>query len=151
MDLSYNAEYEAFRQTVISFLKAHWPVPESAGDGAAEWPRAKKESWFRSRAIEAGFLYRGVPKEFGGAEQAPDILKATIIRDEFAKRRAPMEAPGIGNMMLVPTLLECGTQAQKERFVAKTLTASTSLGLASNSSLASSNSSSASSLGSGMG
>ncbi len=122
MDLSYNAEYEAFRQTVISFLKAHWPVPDSAGEGAADWPRPKKEAWFRKQAIEAGFLYRGVPKEFGGAEQEADILKATIIRDEFSKRRAPMEAPGIGNMMLVPTLLECGTQAQKERFVAKTLT-----------------------------
>jgi len=108
VDLSYNAEYEAFRQTVISFLKAHWPVPESAGEGAADWPRPKKEAWFRKRAIDAGFLYRGVPKEFGGAEQEADILKATIIRDEFSKRRAPMEAPGIGNMMLVPTLLECG-------------------------------------------
>ncbi|MDX1504875.1 MAG: acyl-CoA dehydrogenase family protein [Spongiibacter sp.] len=117
MDLKYNASYEAFRQQVVAFLGEHWPAPDSAGDS-----RAEKEAWFRRQAIAAGYLYRGVPREFGGSEQEPDILKATIIRDEFSKRRAPMEAPGIGNMMLVPTLLECGTQEQKERFIPKTLT-----------------------------
>ncbi|QQD17317.1 acyl-CoA dehydrogenase family protein [Spongiibacter nanhainus] len=117
MDLKYNATYEAFRQEVISFLDVHWPAPDSAGES-----RAEKEAWFRKQAIAAGYLYRGVPREFGGSEQEADILKATIIRDEFGKRRAPMEAPGIGNMMLVPTLLECGTQEQKERFIPKTLT-----------------------------
>ncbi len=117
MDLKYNASYEAFRQQVVAFLGKHWPAPDSAGES-----RAEKEAWFRRQAIAAGYLYRGVPREFGGSEQEPDILKATIIRDEFSKRRAPMEAPGIGNMMLVPTLLECGTQEQKERFIPKTLT-----------------------------
>lgn len=118
MDLSYNAEYEAYRETVKQFLKGHWPVPESMADAK----RGEKEAWFRSKAIEQGYLYRSVPREFGGSEQEPDILKATIIREEFAKRRAPMEAPGIGNMMLVPTLLECGKQWQKEKFVPGTLT-----------------------------
>ena len=118
MDLSFNEEYEQFRATVAAFLKSHWPVPPEI----AAQPRGQQAAWFRTQAIAAGYLYRSVPKEFGGSEQQADILKATIIREEFSKVRAPMEAPGIGNMMLVPTLLECGTQAQKERFVAKTLT-----------------------------
>lgn len=118
MDLSYNAQYEQFRSTVKDFLGEHWPVPAEI----AEQPRHKREAWFRTQAIANGYLYRSVPKEFGGSEQQSDILKAQIIREEFSRLRAPMEAPGIGNMMLVPTLLECGTQEQKERFVAKTLT-----------------------------
>ena len=62
-----------------------------------------------------------MPRQYGGSEQAPDVLKAQIIREEFARARAPREVPGIGNMMLVPTLLECGTPEQRERFIAKTL------------------------------
>lgn len=118
MDLKYSAEYEAYRAKVRDFLSQNWPVPSDM----SELPRHKKDAWFRTQAIAHGYLYRSVPKEFGGSEQEPDILKAQIIREEFTRVRAPMEAPGIGNMMLVPTLLECGTEEQKERFVAKTLT-----------------------------
>ena len=118
MDLRYSAIYEEYRAQVQAFLKEHWPVPAAIADQ----PRKQQATWFRSKAIAQGYLYRAVPKEFGGSEQEPDILKAQVIREEFSKVRAPMEAPGIGNMMLVPTLLECGTQEQKERFIAKTLT-----------------------------
>jgi alkylation response protein AidB-like acyl-CoA dehydrogenase len=117
LNLSFNTEYESFRQEVIQFLQSHWPV----SDTGKLLSKQERDTIFRKKAISAGYLYRGVPKQYGGSEQSPDILKATIIRDEFALRRAPMEVLGVGNMMLVPTLLEFGTTEQKERFVAKTL------------------------------
>jgi alkylation response protein AidB-like acyl-CoA dehydrogenase len=117
VDLSFNTEDELFRQEVIQFLKSNWPVADTVNSLSKQ----DKEAHFRQQAIRAGYLYRGVPKQFGGSEQAPDILKATIIREEFSLRRAPMEVPGVGSMMLIPTLLEYGTTEQKERFVAKTL------------------------------
>ncbi|MDB5969905.1 MAG: acyl-CoA dehydrogenase-like protein [Hydrocarboniphaga sp.] len=117
MDLSYSTEYETFRGEVRAFLAEHWPPK---GDEAALKKR-EQESRFRRRATEAGYLNRSIPKRYGGSEQAPDLLRAGIIREEFNRVRAPMEVAGLGMMMLVPTLLECGAEWQKEQFVARTV------------------------------
>jgi alkylation response protein AidB-like acyl-CoA dehydrogenase len=118
MDLSFGAEYESFRGEVQEFLGAHWPLK---GD-EAKLGLAEQAQIFRERAIEQGYLYRNIPKKYGGSEQEPDVLKGTILREEFGKVRAPMEARGIGTMMLVPTLLERGAEWQKEKWVKPTIT-----------------------------
>jgi len=117
MDLSYGEKYEKFREELRSFLKANWPP---SGE-LAELPRAEGAARFRELATEAGFLRRGIPKEFGGSEQEPDELKANVIREEFSRAHAPMDVRGIGTMMLVPTLLEKGEPWQKEKFVPGTV------------------------------
>jgi alkylation response protein AidB-like acyl-CoA dehydrogenase len=116
MDLSFGPENEAFRQTVRAFLRENWKPAGVERSQIGGYVRA-----FRRLATEAGYLYRAIPKRYGGSEQAPDVLKAQVIRDEFARARAPMEAPGLGNMMLVPTLLERGEEWQKEKFVPPTV------------------------------
>jgi len=129
MDLSYSAEYEKFRQEVRDFLSANWsdqdraqepPADERSALGGAVRldPRATE---FRLKAVERGYLYRHVPRKYGGAEQPPDPLKLTIIAEEFRKARAPHEMIGQGPSMLVPTLLEHGTEEQKQFFVRDTL------------------------------
>jgi alkylation response protein AidB-like acyl-CoA dehydrogenase len=117
MDLALNPEYEAYRADVKAFLAREW----KGAKGLDKAARAQAERDFRAKAVGAGYLYRGIPKQYGGSEQAPDPVKATIIREEFRGARAPMEVAGNGPAMLVPTLLECGTEWQKEKFVAKTL------------------------------
>ena len=117
MDLKYSHAYECFREEVEAFVKTFWqPDPK-----APKADRRAADSTFRARAVEAGYLYRSVPRAYGGSEQVADVLKAQIIRDEFAKARAPSELPGGGVAMLVPTLLEHGTEAQKQRFIRPTL------------------------------
>jgi alkylation response protein AidB-like acyl-CoA dehydrogenase len=118
MDLRYSAEYEAFRGEVRTFLSEHWPPK---GDDAALKKR-EADARFRAKAVAAGYLYRSVPAVYGGSGQKSDVLKAQIIRDEFSRARAPTEIPGVGTAMLVPTLLECGSEEQKQRFIPKTLT-----------------------------
>jgi alkylation response protein AidB-like acyl-CoA dehydrogenase len=118
MDLSYGSEAEGFREQVAEFLEASWPLQGEE----AELPRPEQEALFRSRAIEAGYLYRNIPLRYGGCEQAPDVLKAQVIREEFSKKHAPREALGIGTAMFVPTLLERGAEWQKEKFVRPTIT-----------------------------
>jgi alkylation response protein AidB-like acyl-CoA dehydrogenase len=76
---------------------------------------------FRLDAIARGYLYRSVPRRWGGGEQPPDPLKATIIAEEFRRARAPFEIMGQGPSMLVPTLIEHGTEKQKGFFVRDTL------------------------------
>jgi len=117
MDLEYGREYEAFREEVRAFLAEHWPPPGEA----AELPPAERVKRFRLAAIEQGYLARSVPRRYGGSEQPPDPIKARVIREEFARARAPGDPRGIGTMMLVPTLLEKGEEWQKEKWVPSTV------------------------------
>ncbi|HXC38248.1 MAG TPA: acyl-CoA dehydrogenase family protein [Burkholderiales bacterium] len=125
MDLAYGAAYAAFRDEVKAFLKANWPSKDtpkgSPAEALAGVPRVERERAFRTKAVEAGYLYRNVPRRYGGSEQAPDPLRADIIREEFFRAGAPLEVPGNGVSMLVPTLLERGAEWQRERFIPKTL------------------------------
>lgn len=117
MDLSYGSETEAFRKQVQTFLSANWPP----GDDQKNLSREEQTKNFRDRAIEAGYLCRAIPKQYGGSEQSPDALKGQVIREEFGNAHAPLEPRGIGTMMLVPTLLERGEEWQKDKFVAGTV------------------------------
>ena len=129
MNLSYSAEYEQFRSQVQRFLAEHWsaadaasqPDPDSVASMTGGAQIDERSTTFRLKAIEHGYLYRHVPRRWGGSEQPPDPLKATIIAEEFRRAKAPGEVIGQGPSMLVPTLLEHGTEAQKERFIRDTL------------------------------
>jgi alkylation response protein AidB-like acyl-CoA dehydrogenase len=130
MDLSYNAEYEQFRAQVRQFVKENWtdddrnsappPDPRSMTLGALI-RTDQRATAFRLKAIDRGYIYRQVPKRYGGAEQPFDPLKSTIIADEFRKAQAPGELMGQGPSMLAPTLVEHGTEEQKQQFIRDTL------------------------------
>jgi alkylation response protein AidB-like acyl-CoA dehydrogenase len=116
MDLSYGAAAEAFRAQVREFLKSRWQPPRQRGPELKNYIRE-----FRRDATGAGYLYRGIPRQYGGSEQEADVIRAQVIREEFSRAYAPMEVSGNGINMLVPTLLECGTAEQKERFIRPTI------------------------------
>lgn len=116
MDLSYGEAAEAFRKDVRGFLESHWQPGERRGAELKEFIRT-----FRRAAIDRGYLYRAVPKRFGGSEQPVDVIRAQVIREEFGRARAPMEVGGNGVNMTVPTLLEQGTEEQQELFIRKTI------------------------------
>lgn len=117
MDLSYGEAAEAYRGEVRAFLASHWPP--AADLRGADLRQFVRE--FRSEATGQGYLYRAIPKQYGGSEQPVDVIRAQVIREEFARARAPMEVGGNGMNMTVPTLLEKGTDEQKELFIRKTL------------------------------
>jgi alkylation response protein AidB-like acyl-CoA dehydrogenase len=80
LDLKYSREHEEFRAEVAAFLAANWP-PIIDGQ-----PAKGKEAQiaFRKVATEAGYLYRNIPRQYGGSEQPADVIKAQIIGEEFA-------------------------------------------------------------------
>ncbi len=128
MNLKFSAEYEQFRSEVRRFLDEHWTAEDRARspdlDGAGMLSLAHADARtiaFRREAIARGYLYRHVPRRWGGSEQPPDPLKAAIVAEEFRRAKAPGEVIGQGASMLVPTLLEHGTDAQKQRFIEPTL------------------------------
>ena len=114
MELGFGAEYDAFRQEVRDFIAAHWP-PADGNLKSRDNVRA-----FVEAAIGRGYMHRSIPRRFGGSEQQPDIGKAEVIREELSRARAPSDRIP-GNGLVVPTLLEWGTEEQKQRFIAPTL------------------------------
>jgi alkylation response protein AidB-like acyl-CoA dehydrogenase len=115
MDLGFGSRFDDFRSEVAAFVGAHWPPP----GGDPKDPVAQRA--FRDAAIAAGYYARGVPKRYGGSEQPPDMVRGEIIRQEVRRARAPAEVRDGGITLLIPTLLEWGTEAQKETFIPKTL------------------------------
>jgi alkylation response protein AidB-like acyl-CoA dehydrogenase len=117
VDLRDTPAYQRFRGEVRAFLGEHWPP---AGEEAA-LPGSERAVRFRQRAIRAGYLARSIPRRYGGSERPPDVLEAAIIHEEFARAGAPGEATGLGPSLLVPTLLEHGSEWQRQRFVEPTI------------------------------
>src|SRR5262249_1747753 len=117
-------------QAVQQFLKANWTEKDANSASPADSRAAlmgaiirtdERATAFRIKAIERGYLYRSVPKRYGGGEQPPDPLKATLLAEECRKAKAPSEVVGQGPSMLVPTLVEHGTEEQKQKFIRDTL------------------------------
>ncbi len=117
MNLQSGPAYQAFREEVRAFLRANRAAVPQAG---AEVPGADMLAW-QAKLIEAGYAARTVPKAYGGYGAEPDILKSRIIAEEFLEAGAPMGLAGQGISMLVPTLLEVGSEAQKIRWIPPTL------------------------------
>ncbi|MAQ60723.1 MAG: acyl-CoA dehydrogenase [Gammaproteobacteria bacterium] len=116
MDLSFGPEYEDFRGEVISFLANNADKAPKGNDLRGE----QAKNW-QKLLIEHGYTCRTIPKEFGGYGAEPDIIKTRIIAEEFSKSRVNTGLGGQGISMLVPTLLEMGTQEQKEQFIRPTI------------------------------
>ncbi len=116
MDLTYSEAHEVFRAEVQEFLKG-WPLQGEE----AKLPKEEQEQIFRARGIEAGYVYRNIPKEYGGSGRELDVIKDQIISEEYGKARAPGNSPTQGPGMLCLTLLDWGTEEQKKRFIPPTL------------------------------
>jgi alkylation response protein AidB-like acyl-CoA dehydrogenase len=116
MDLEYGESSEALRTEVGAFLAANWAPLDSM-----ERRRSDVVAAFRAKAIEAGYLYRSVPRAYGGSGQDPDLIRAQVIREEFGRARAPLEIHGNGTTMVLPTLLAHGSDWQKEYFIPRTV------------------------------
>ena len=119
MDLSYPKEYEEFRQQVRQFLVEHGDKGRNMGDELGR-PSEKLKDW-QKLLIENGYACRTIPKEYGGYGAAPDILKNVIIGEEFNRAQVRRGISGQGISMLVPTLLELGTEAQKKNYIEPTI------------------------------
>jgi alkylation response protein AidB-like acyl-CoA dehydrogenase len=129
MDLTFGPEYEEFRAEVRRFFEEAWTDEDRASGPDPNAPEAmlrgartdERATAFREKAIARGYLYRHVPRAYGGSEQPADPLKSVILAEEYRRAAAPGEVVGQGPSMLVPTLLEHGTEEQKQFFVKNTL------------------------------
>ena len=127
MNLNYGPEYKNFKKEVISFCKkwegVHFideakvlmnPITKVGGI------KITRTEW-QSILIKEGYFARSIPKKYGGYGGESDVIKNRIIASEFSNLGVPSPMSGQGIDMLVPTLLELGTEEQKKQYIEKTL------------------------------
>jgi len=127
MNLNYGPEYKNFKKEVITFCKkwegVHFideaklpltPITKVGGE------KITRTEW-QSILINEGYFARSIPKEYGGYGGESDVIKNRIIASEFSNNKIPSPMSGQGIDMLVPTLLELGTEEQKKQYIEKTL------------------------------
>ena len=116
MDLAFSDRHEAFRAEVKEFLRNNAnKAPSGLWRGE---PDEAGRKW-QQLLIEHGYAARTIPREYGGYGADFDLLEAHIIAEEFA--RAGVRPGHDGDNRLVPTLLELGTEAQKQTYIAPTV------------------------------
>ena len=127
MDLNYGSEYKEFTEKLKKFCKKFSGVHFSdsskiplAGSFKSGDLKMKRSDW-QKLLIENGYFARSIPREYGGYGGETDIIKNRIIASEFAKAKIPPPMGGQGIDMLVPTLLELGTEEQKQKYIKQTL------------------------------
>jgi alkylation response protein AidB-like acyl-CoA dehydrogenase len=121
MDLRDSPEEAAFRAEIRAWIEANLPAElRGSRGGAARFEGPESRDWSR-RLYEAGYAGLTWPKEYGGSG-APWNLQA-IALEELARAEAPQHIGVIGLGMAGPTIIAHGTEAQKQRYLSKILSA----------------------------
>ena len=120
MDLTYTKEYLEFEKKVEDFCLNYKDINIVNTPTERSKKSISRAEW-QNLLIENGYFARAIPKEYGGFGGEPDILKSRIIATQFAKHKIPSPMGGQGIDMLVPTLLELGTEEQKKQYIKPTL------------------------------
>jgi alkylation response protein AidB-like acyl-CoA dehydrogenase len=113
MDLNYTPEDEAYRATVRRWLADNLPRQKLA-------TLEQKKQWHR-KLYDAGYLGMGWPKAYGGREARP--MEQAIVGQEMARVNAPPAVNGLGLGIVGPTIIHHGTEEQKQRYIARILSA----------------------------
>lgn len=118
MDVRFDAETEAFRHQLRSWLEANVPREPLPTDAAEAFQH--RRTWQR-KMFEAGWAGMHWPQAYGG--RGATVLEQAIFHQELALVNAPPMANELGLMIVGPTLIDHGSEAQKQRYIAKILSA----------------------------
>jgi alkylation response protein AidB-like acyl-CoA dehydrogenase len=119
MDLRFSAADEKFRAEVRGWLDAHL-VGEFADLRGAGGPGREHEAFDVRHAWERllgehGWIGLGWPREHGG--RGASLMQQVVFHEEYASAQAPHRVNHIGENLLAPTLLACGSDEQRTRFL----------------------------------
>jgi alkylation response protein AidB-like acyl-CoA dehydrogenase len=113
---------QRFRNNLRQWLQEH--LPAGWGETVFEPVELQEKiaflkDWTR-KLHAAGYAGLSWPKAYGGA--GATLMEQVIFNEEVARCKAPTPYNGIALGMVGPTLIEVGTEAQKQRYLAKMLT-----------------------------
>jgi alkylation response protein AidB-like acyl-CoA dehydrogenase len=112
VDLNESPEHRAYRARVRGWFEQNRPGTLETLEDRRAWHR---------QLYDAGFVGMGWPKEYGGQEASP--IEQAIVGEEMVRAQVPGTINSLGIGFIGPTLIAHGTEAQKQRYVKKILTA----------------------------
>ena len=125
MDLIYPEEAEAFRTEIRGWLEENLPDGwfdddfELSGDERTafntEWPK---------KLFAGGWICATWPEEYGG--KGLTTMQGVVLSEEFARAKAPMRGDFFGDTLVGPTILQWGSEEQKQEFLPGILKGTTS-------------------------
>ena len=125
MQLTYDADAEAFRAEIREWLAANLPAGwvEAAERGeapelTAEQRREFNDAW-PAKLFAGGWICATWPVEYGG--KGLSTLQGVVLAEEFARVKAPLRADFFGDTLVGPTILQWGSEEQKKEFLPKIL------------------------------
>jgi len=113
MDLTFEPDHEQFRAEARAWLSAnvpHEPLPSL--DTATGFEAHRR---WEARLFEDRWSVVSWPIAYGGRDVG--IMEWLVFEEEYYRARAPKRVSQNGIFLLAPTLLDYGTEAQKERFL----------------------------------
>ena len=116
MDLTFPRDAEDFRAEIRTWLEQNlpkgWFEPGFELSDAArkhfnvEWP---------AKLFEGGWICATWPEEYGG--KGLTTIEGVVLAEEFARAKAPMRGDFFGDTLVGPTLLQWGSEEQKQEFL----------------------------------
>src|SRR5690606_20117602 len=113
MDSEFTPKQQAFRAEVRAWLRDNAPREPFLSYDTREGFEQHR-AW-EAKLAEAGYSSVTWPKELGG--RGCDLIEWLIFEEEYHAVDAPMRVNQNGILLLGPTLMEFGTEAQKARFL----------------------------------
>jgi alkylation response protein AidB-like acyl-CoA dehydrogenase len=123
--LHYDADTEAFRAELRGWVEAHLPPADERAERVRssahipDWARRWQRLLF-----DHGWLVPGWPPEYGGRNATP--VQQMVFFEELAALGVPRSCNPQGLSIVTPSLLDHGTEEQKQRFALPTLRAEVS-------------------------
>src|ERR1700761_1692398 len=119
MDLADSPDQAAFRAAARDWLatalpRLPWPEPSGLTGKAPFWRQ------YQRLLFDAGYAGLSWPREYGGAEA--DAKLRAIFTEECDRAGAPERLNTIGEDFAGPTIIDFGTDEQKQRFLRPILT-----------------------------
>lgn len=118
MDLQFTPEQQAFRAEVRQWLQDNVPCqPLESFDTEAGFEAHRQ---WEKKLSEGRWSAVTWPKAVGG--RGCDLIEWLIFEEEYWRAGAPQRVNQNGIFLLAPTLMEYGTEAQKQRFLSRMAT-----------------------------
>ncbi|MFP5322720.1 MAG: acyl-CoA dehydrogenase family protein [Acidimicrobiia bacterium] len=114
MDLTYPEEAEQFRAEIRSWLEANLPEDWGQREMTAEEKAEFSKQW-NAKLFEGGWICASWPKEYGG--KGLTTMQNVVLNEEFARVGAPMRGDFFGDTLVGPTILQWGSEEQKQQFL----------------------------------
>ena len=121
MNATYGMGAEQYRKGIRDFLAEKLPA---GWNGIAEIPEPERVEWLEKWRVllnENALLAPAWPSEYGGGGLS--AIEHVVMMEEFTIARAPTGVPTdtLSVNMMGPTVLACGTEAQKRHFLPRIL------------------------------